>query len=75
MTSTSNSSLTLSKRSFLKGSLATGLGFAGLPLFGRGAAAQAASKGVVSGCHWGVFYGIVEDGRAVEFKPWEGDPR
>ncbi|ARC90713.1 trimethylamine-N-oxide reductase TorA [Rhodovulum sp. MB263] len=74
MTSISNSSLPLSKRSFLKGSLATGLGFAGLPLFARGAAAQTASQGIVSGCHWGVFYGMVEDGRAVEFKPWEGDP-
>ena len=29
---------------------------------------------MLSGCHWGVFYGMVEDGRAVEFKPWEEDP-
>ena len=64
----------LSKRSFLKGSAAA-LGLAGLPLFARGAAAQTGTQGVVSGCHWGVFYGIVEDGRAVEFKPWEKDPQ
>lgn len=31
-------------------------------------------EGILSGCHWGAFYGIVKDGRAVEFKPWSGDP-
>ena len=31
-------------------------------------------EGILSGCHWGVFYGIVKDGRAVEFRPWSGDP-
>ncbi len=31
-------------------------------------------EGTLSGCHWGAFYGIVKDGRAVEFKPWSGDP-
>ena len=76
MTNTSKTPLggpSLSKRSFLKASAAA-LGVAGLPLFARGAAAQTGTQGVVSGCHWGVFYGVVEDGRAVEFKPWEGDP-
>lgn len=66
-----------SKRHFLKGSAAAmALGVSGMPLLGRGAAAQTAAgrQGIVSGCHWGVFYGMVENGRAVEFKPWEGDP-
>ena len=31
-------------------------------------------EGTLSGCHWGAFYGIVKDGRAVEFRPWSGDP-
>ncbi len=31
-------------------------------------------EGILSGCHWGAFYGIVKDGRAVEFRPWSGDP-
>ena len=31
-------------------------------------------EGILSGCHWGVFYGIVKNGRAVEFRPWSGDP-
>ncbi|MBK1698933.1 trimethylamine-N-oxide reductase TorA [Rhodovibrio salinarum] len=67
--------LTLSKRDFLKGAgAAAALGFTGLPLLSRGALAQTARKSILSGCHWGVFYGLVDDGRAVEFKPWEGDP-
>lgn len=74
----------LSKRNFLKGTAAAiALGFSGLPLLSRGAAAQsadaaqalAARQGILSGCHWGVFYGIVKDGRAVDFRPWEGDPK
>lgn len=72
-----------SKRTFIKGSAAAiALGFSGLPLLARGAAsiaqtaaqAQAAQEGILSGCHWGVFYGIVRDGRAVEFRPWGQDP-
>ena len=44
-----------------------------------GAPAAAAADGVVpggilSGCHWGAFYGMVKDGRAVEFRPWPKDP-
>lgn len=65
----------LSKRGFLKGAMATALGLSGLPLLGRGAMAAAAPQGILSGCHWGVFYGMVEDGRAVEFRPWEDDPQ
>ncbi|QBP12532.1 trimethylamine-N-oxide reductase TorA [Cupriavidus metallidurans] len=72
-----------SKRAFLKGSAAAiALGFSGLPLLARGAASRAqsaaqtraAQDGIVSGCHWGVFYGIVKNGRAVEFRPWNKDP-
>lgn len=29
---------------------------------------------ILSGCHWGIFYGRVENGRVVELLPWEGDP-
>lgn len=67
-------SLSLSKRDFLKGSAATALGLSGLGLFGRGAEAQGKTRQILSGCHWGVFYGKVEDGRATAFVPWEGDP-
>ncbi|WP_116134468.1 trimethylamine-N-oxide reductase TorA [Tropicimonas sp. IMCC34043] len=77
---TSNSTMTtqgpsLSRRNLLKTSAAAAaLGFSGLSLLARGALAQSAQKGILSGSHWGVFYGNVEDGRAVEFVPWEGDP-
>jgi len=64
----------LSKRAFLKGSAAAALGLSGLPLLARGAMAQAAPRKILSGCHWGVFYGKVADGRVTEFIPWEGDP-
>ncbi|RQH04422.1 trimethylamine-N-oxide reductase TorA [Paraburkholderia dinghuensis] len=66
-----------SKRTFLKGTAAAmALGFTGLPILLRGATTQAQSgqQGILSGCHWGVFQGIVKDGRAVEFRPWQGDP-
>lgn len=65
-----------SKRQFLKMSaMAMALGVSGIPLLGRGAVhAATGQQGIVSGCHWGVFYGMVKNGRAVEFKPWEGDP-
>lgn len=66
----------ISKRHFLKGSVAAmALGLPGVPLLARGAASAAtAQKSILSGCHWGVFYGEVENGRAVRFRPWEGDP-
>lgn len=64
----------LSKRDFLKTSAAAALGFSGLSLLGRGARAEQAPQMILSGSHWGVFYGKVEDGRAVDFLPWEGDP-
>lgn len=64
----------LSKRDFLKGSAAAALGLSSLPLLARGALSQAAPRKILSGCHWGVFYGKVADGRVTEFIPWEGDP-
>ncbi|WP_247894868.1 trimethylamine-N-oxide reductase TorA [Azospirillum argentinense] len=64
----------LSKRAFLKGSAAVALGLSSLPLLARGAIAQTAPRKILSGCHWGVFYGKVADGRVTEFIPWEGDP-
>ncbi|MFD2191794.1 trimethylamine-N-oxide reductase TorA [Pistricoccus aurantiacus] len=66
------------RRRFLQGSAATAALSAmpfSLSLLSKGALAQDASKEVISGCHWGVFKGVVEDGRAVEFKPWGNDPQ
>ncbi|WP_372575150.1 trimethylamine-N-oxide reductase TorA [Ruegeria jejuensis] len=81
MTSTSksrqrSSTVSSTRRSFLQGSAATMATAAlpsMLPLLTRGAQAQTARQEILSGCHWGVFKGIVEDGRAIEFAPWEGD--
>ena len=39
-----------------------------------GKAGKEVQEGILSGCHWGAFYGIVKDGRAVEFRPWSDDP-
>ncbi|MDT8854123.1 trimethylamine-N-oxide reductase TorA [Paracoccaceae bacterium Fryx2] len=65
----------LSRRRFLQTAAATGcLGLAGGPMFPRAAAAQPV-KDVISGSHWGVFRAQVQDGRAVGFTPWEGDPK
>jgi len=66
------------RRRFLQGSVAAAaLGSMpfSLSLLSRGALAQTGRQEILSGCHWGVFKGIVEDGRAVEFKPWAGDPQ
>lgn len=63
-----------SRRDFIKGSAAAALGLSSTPLLARGALADAGRRGILSGCHWGVFHGMVEDGRAVEFRPWAGDP-
>jgi trimethylamine-N-oxide reductase (cytochrome c) len=65
------------RRRFLQGSAATAA-FSAMPfslsLLSSGAMAQSTTKEILSGCHWGVFKGVVEDGRAVKFIPWEGDP-
>jgi len=44
-------------------------------LLSRGAMAQTGTQEILSGCHWGVFKGVVDNGRVVDFKPWQGDPR
>ncbi|HTN34157.1 MAG TPA: molybdopterin-dependent oxidoreductase, partial [Marinobacter sp.] len=66
-----------SKRRFLQGSAAA-MALGSMPLsmtlLSRGALAQTGRHEIISGSHWGVFKGVVEDGRAVEFKPWAGDP-
>jgi len=65
------------RRRFLKGSAAA-FAASTLPIsmqfLSNGAMAQTGQQEILSGCHWGVFKGIVKDGHAVEFKPWEGDP-
>lgn len=66
--------LTQTRRGFLKSTAAAALGLATTPLLSRGALAATGREGVLSGCHWGVFYGMIEDGRAVEFRPWGDDP-
>lgn len=71
---TISSATSLSRRDFLNGSLAIALGCAAQPLLATGAKAQTAEQKILCGSHWGAFYGRVEDGRAVEFIPWEGDP-
>lgn len=66
-----------SRRRFLQGSAGAAV-LGSLPfsmtLLSRGAMAQTGRQEILSGSHWGVFKGIVENGRAVEFKPWQGDP-
>ncbi|GAB2713341.1 trimethylamine-N-oxide reductase TorA [Halomonas garicola] len=66
-----------SRRRFLQGSAAT-VALGSMPfsmsLLSRGALAQTGQQEMLSGSHWGAFKGIVEDGRAVEFKPWAKDP-
>ena len=66
----------LSRRSFLKSAIASGaFGISGMSLLTAGArAAPAASREVLTGCHWGAFRAQVEDGRMVGVKPWESDP-
>ncbi|WP_311948778.1 trimethylamine-N-oxide reductase TorA [Halomonas piscis] len=66
-----------SRRRFLQGSAAT-VALGSMPfsmsLLSRGALAQSGQREILSGSHWGAFKGVVEDGRAVEFKPWAKDP-
>ncbi|KAA8605381.1 trimethylamine N-oxide reductase I catalytic subunit [Salipiger aestuarii] len=64
----------VSRRTFLSGTALSALGAAGLPLLTKGALAQTPADEILSGCHWGVFRARTEDGRAVEFTPWEEDP-
>ena len=66
----------LSRRSFLKSAIASGaFGISGMSLLTAGArAAPAASREVLTGCHWGAFHATVKDGRFVAIKPWEKIP-
>lgn len=65
----------INRRSFLKSAAALAIVSAssGSLLIPR-AKAQAATKLTMSGSHWGVFRGRVENGRLVEVTPWEKDP-
>lgn len=64
------------KRRFLQGSAAAvALGSMPMTLLSRGAQAQTGRHEIISGSHWGIFKGVVENGHAIEFKPWVGDPR
>jgi len=67
-----------SRRTFLTGALASGaLGLTGVSLLTAGARATApaaASRTVLTGCHWGAFRAQVENGRMTGIKPWEMDP-
>jgi len=67
----------LSRRSFLKGALASSaLGISGMSWLSAAVrAAPVASREVLTGCHWGAFRAQVESGRIVGIKPWEMDPR
>ena len=68
--------LEMTRRSFLNYSAALGaVGLVSPSLLVKGAMAEDAMSGeVMSGSHWGVFKAKVENGRAVEFTPWEKDP-
>ncbi len=72
-----SSRFALTKRDFLNCGAALGaLGMFGPALLARSArAADAASREVLSGSHWGAFHAKVEGGRIVSFRPWEKDPR
>jgi len=71
----------LSRRTFIKGALASGaLGAtAATSLLARAApeaaSAAAGSQEVLTGSHWGAFRATVAGGRIVGVKPWEHDPR
>lgn len=77
---------TVTRRRFMKGPVAVALGLSGSGILASGAARAAdtvvsgqvagagAQQGILSGCHWGVFYGQVKEGRAVAFEPWKDDP-
>lgn len=67
----------LSRRRFLAAtSSLAALGAAGamLPAGLREAAAADGRKEILSGSHWGAFWGTVEDGRFTKIRPWEKDP-
>lgn len=66
---------TVSRREILKGGAAFGTIAALSPALLRPGAARAATNGaVMSGSHWGVFWGDVQDGTWTKVRPWEKDP-
>jgi trimethylamine-N-oxide reductase (cytochrome c) len=65
----------LRRRDFLKTGVAAGvIGLAPSSLLSRGARAAMPDAEVLTGSHWGAFYGTVKDGRMVSVRPWEKDP-
>ncbi|GJG93026.1 molybdopterin-dependent oxidoreductase [Cupriavidus pauculus] len=77
-----NGDLSVSRRRFIQGALATGaLGATSSGLLAAGAADKtpvngpAGSAEVLTGSHWGAFYARVEKGRVTGVRPWERDPR
>jgi trimethylamine-N-oxide reductase (cytochrome c) len=64
----------VSRRKFMAGAALSAFGASHVSLLSKGALAQTPGTNVVSGCHWGVFHARTEDGRAVEFTPWDKDP-
>jgi trimethylamine-N-oxide reductase (cytochrome c) len=67
----------LTRRGLLVASAASGA-LAGLgvaPCGGRVARAVTPDGEVLTGSHWGAYYGRVENGRFVSLRPWEKDPR
>lgn len=67
----------LNRRSFLKSAAATGaLAAVSNSLLSKGAfaAADAPTKMKMSGSHWGVFHGQVQNGRLEKLIPWDQDP-
>jgi trimethylamine-N-oxide reductase (cytochrome c) len=64
----------VSRRGFLGGTAAVGVGtLAGSTVFSK-AAKAAAPKGILTTAHWGVMRAIVEDGKFVKAIPFEKDP-
>ena len=66
-------SSTATRRDTLKAAVGAVVAAQG-PLLAQGARARQQDRTVLSGSHWGVFRATVEDGRAVEIAPWDGDP-
>ncbi|NVO15095.1 MAG: trimethylamine-N-oxide reductase TorA [Rhodoplanes sp.] len=64
----------VSRRTFMEGTAAIGLGVAvgSAPFAGRAVAASA--PGVLTATHWGVMRAVVENGRFVKALPFEKDP-
>ena len=71
---TNPKNIEVSRRKFLLSAAAIGAaGAFSNTLLSKGARAAGTKESIMSACHWGVFRAQVENGRAVEFKPWEQD--